>query len=146
MTCPRCRRDYDSERYSSCPECGIAGPESGILRTSTILIASGRTAAAYRSLEDVPTGLRRKLLRSTTGLNSGTILIADRRGREELAKAIRKLPRSARDKWVRATMGNRWAPGYRMAIRRRYLAVLAAAITLVALCLALVGKWLPGTR
>lgn len=140
MTCQRCRRDYDSERYSSCPSCGGAGQESGILRTSTILIASGRTAAAYRSIEEVPTGLRRKLLRSTTGLNSGTILIADRRGREELAKAIRKLPPSAQDRWVRATLGNRWAHGCRTAIRRGYVGVAAATATLLAICLALIGK------
>jgi hypothetical protein len=36
--------------------------------------------------------LRKKLEQSTNGINSATILIADRRGREEIVKAIRGLP------------------------------------------------------
>ena len=34
----------------------------------------------YRSVEEVPDPLKRQLLRSTNGLNSATIVIADRRG------------------------------------------------------------------
>jgi hypothetical protein len=36
--------------------------------------------------------MRKRLLRSTNGLNSATIVIADRQGRKEIAKAIRSLP------------------------------------------------------
>ena len=37
----------------------------------------------------------RELIRSTDGLNSATIVIADREGRKEIAKAIRNLPSPA---------------------------------------------------
>lgn len=46
----------------------------------------------YRSIKDVPPPLRSKLIQSTNGSNSATILIADRKGREEIARAVRRLP------------------------------------------------------
>jgi len=49
----------------------------------------------YRSVDEVPEALKRQLLRSTNGLNSATIVIADRQGRKEIAKAIRSLPAPA---------------------------------------------------
>jgi hypothetical protein len=57
-------------------------------RSSTIFIATGEETRVYRSVEDVPPPLRRKLVESTRGLNSATILIADKRGREELVRAL----------------------------------------------------------
>ncbi len=63
-----------------------------IARTSTIFISSGNGTRVYRSIAEVPPRLRRKLQRSTTGMNSATILIADRRGREELVRALRGEP------------------------------------------------------
>jgi hypothetical protein len=59
------------------------------VKSSTIFIATGDRIQVFRSLEEVPAALRKKLLESTTGLNSATILIADRRGREEIARALR---------------------------------------------------------
>lgn len=64
------------------------------IRTSTIFIATGEKTKVYRNLKDVPPELRRKLVQSTSGSNSATILIADRGGRRELARAVRGLPRS----------------------------------------------------
>lgn len=46
----------------------------------------------YRSVEDVPPVLRRKLTECTHGMNSATILIADKRGREELVRALQGRP------------------------------------------------------
>jgi hypothetical protein len=57
-------------------------------RSSTIFIATGAKTHVYRSVEDVPPALRRRLVESTRGLNSATILIADKRGREELVRAL----------------------------------------------------------
>ncbi|MBV8812106.1 MAG: hypothetical protein JO033_25850 [Acidobacteriaceae bacterium] len=57
-------------------------------KSSTIFIATGEETRVYRSVEDVPPPLRRKLVESTRGLNSATILIADKRGREELVRAL----------------------------------------------------------
>jgi hypothetical protein len=62
------------------------------VKTSTIFISVGEKTKVYRSVNDVPPPLRKKLEQSTNGINSATILIADRRGREEIVKAIRGLP------------------------------------------------------
>lgn len=57
-------------------------------RSSTIFIATGNKTKVYHSLSEVPPELRRKLDDSTKGTHSATILIADRRGREELVRAL----------------------------------------------------------
>jgi hypothetical protein len=43
-------------------------------------------------VEEVPLRLRNRLLKTTNSPNSATILIADRKGRKEIDKAMRKLP------------------------------------------------------
>jgi hypothetical protein len=77
-----------------CPHCGKARPEgeSGVFQTSAVLIAAQGTDVVYRSMDEVPRPWRTKLLQSTSSANSATILIADRRGREELARVMRSLP------------------------------------------------------
>ena len=62
------------------------------VKTSTIFISVGSKTKVYRSVDEVPPKLRRKLQESTTGLNAATILIADRKGREEIVKALQGLP------------------------------------------------------
>jgi hypothetical protein len=86
MICPGCKRSFEG---LSCPHCGTI---KGTLKTSTILISAGEDQNVYHSLDDVPDPLKQQLLRSTSGLNSATIVIADREGRKEIAKAIRNLP------------------------------------------------------
>ena len=88
MLCPHCHRSFEG---SFCPRCGA---DKGIVKTSTILISSGEKQNVYRSVEEVPDSLKQQLVRSTSGLNSATIVIADREGRKEIAKAIRNLPAS----------------------------------------------------
>lgn len=62
-------------------------------KSSTIFISSGDdTTRVYRSVEEIPAALRRKLQDSTHGINSATILIADKRGREELVRALQGKP------------------------------------------------------
>src|SRR5689334_5209905 len=68
------------------------------LKSSTIFISVGEKTEVYRSVEDVPPSLRKKLEQSTNGINSATILIADRRGKEEIVRAIRGLPSSLRSR------------------------------------------------
>jgi hypothetical protein len=74
---------------------------AGMLKTSTILISSDDTAGVFRSIKDIPEPLRKKLLRSTNSLNARTILIADRRGQQEIARAMRKLPGAALERHIR---------------------------------------------
>lgn len=64
-------------------------------RSSTIFIAHGEKTHVYRSLEEIPAPLRRKLQQTTRGINSATILIADKRGREELVRALQAQPGQA---------------------------------------------------
>jgi hypothetical protein len=61
-------------------------------RSSTIFIATGDETRVYRSVDDVPATLRQKLTECTRGINSATILIADKRGREELVRALQGRP------------------------------------------------------
>src|SRR6266852_5943179 len=88
MLCPECNRSFEGPA-GACPRCGAG---KGVVKTSTILISSGERQTVYRSVEEVPDSLKRQLIRSTNGLNSATIVIADRQGRKEIAKAIRNLP------------------------------------------------------
>jgi hypothetical protein len=64
------------------------------LKTSTIFVSVGQQTHVYRSIDEIPDSLRRKLIQNTTGSNSATILIADRRGKDELVRAIQGLPSS----------------------------------------------------
>ena len=65
-------------------------------RSSTIFIATSEKTRVFRSIAEIPPDLRRQLNDSTQGLNSATILIADKRGREELVRAIQGRPTDVR--------------------------------------------------
>jgi hypothetical protein len=122
MTCHRCRKKLEQDQQR-CPHCGEPARVKGTFQTSTVLISVGGEDLVYRSVDEVPPRLRTRLMRSTTSSNSGTILIADRRGRKEIARAMRRTP--APDGGLAAWL----TPGRRRAI----LVVLFLA------CLALIG-------
>jgi hypothetical protein len=93
----------------------------------------------YRSVDDVPGALRRQLLKSTNGPHSATILIADRRGRREIARAMRGAPAPVRRRIQSAVLGasgktavrNWLTPARRKAIVAVILLLTIAAIGLV---------------
>jgi hypothetical protein len=93
MRCPACSRGFEGD-LDNCPHCGepVRAKPVAMLKTSTILISSNDTESVYRSVRDIPEPLRKKLLRSTSGLNARTILIADRRGQQQIARALQSLP------------------------------------------------------
>jgi hypothetical protein len=66
------------------------------VKTSTIFIAKGDRTHVYRSVNEVPPRLRKELEESTNSFNSATILIADRRGREEIVRALNGMPSTLR--------------------------------------------------
>ncbi len=68
------------------------------VKTSTIFIAKSGRTQVYRSVAEIPERLRKELEESTNSFNSATILIADRRGREEIVKALNGLPSSLRSR------------------------------------------------
>jgi hypothetical protein len=61
-------------------------------KSSTIFISADGEMKVYRSVEDVPEHLRKRLVESTHGVNAASILIADKRGREELVRALQGRP------------------------------------------------------
>jgi hypothetical protein len=70
------------------------------LKTSTIFISKGDQTRVYRSVEEIPQDLRKELEASTNGFNSATILIADRRGREEVRRALKGMPSALRSRFA----------------------------------------------
>ena len=61
-------------------------------KSSTIFISAEGEMKVYRSVEDVPEHLRKKLVESTHSVNAASILIADKRGRVELVRALQGRP------------------------------------------------------
>jgi len=73
-----------------CPECGVLllRNVSGVIKTSAVVISVGKKCGFYRSVQEVPEPLRTQLIATTAGQNSGTILIADRAGKEQLTRVM----------------------------------------------------------
>jgi hypothetical protein len=61
---------------------------SGIVKTSVVMISAGDECLFYDSVQDVPEVLRKQLMESTASANSGTIVIADRAGKEQLTQVL----------------------------------------------------------
>lgn len=117
-----------------CPRCGatIIRMESGVVKTSSVFIASDGVRSVYSSLRDVPEPLRRRLVESTSGRNSGTILIADRRGKEEIEKASR-VERGPRVRDLTPRDGLSW--------RRLWPVAVALMLVAAGLWLAFLVRW-----
>jgi hypothetical protein len=89
MTCPKCHSEFNGEA-GICPECGVSllRNVSGVMKTSIVMISAGGERGFYRSVQDVPEPLRKQLLETTTSHNSGTIVIADRAGKEQITQVL----------------------------------------------------------
>jgi hypothetical protein len=114
MTCPRCFAEFKSGP-GKCPECGVRFVHniSGVVKTSGVMIAAAGERGFYRSVQEVPEPLRTKLLASTKSVNSGTIVIADRAGKEQITHIVGRREAAARDRSLVA------AP-LRIAARRKW--------------------------
>ena len=99
MTCPKCHSAIDPAQ-KLCPECGarLYRNISGVIRTSAVMISADGEDRFFHSVQEVPERLRKRLMDSTAGDNSGTIVIADRAGKEQLTQALarRESARQAR--------------------------------------------------
>ena len=84
MTCPRCNGEVGSAAV--CAGCGMqfVRQVAGFIKTSAVLIATRDDDVFYGSLHEVPAALRTRLEAATHSVNSGTILIADKAGRERI--------------------------------------------------------------
>lgn len=146
MRCSRCGSKLPGGLARRCPHCGHIGNKgtrrqaqpaaSGVFQTSSVLIVTQGAELVYRSMDEVPHTLRTKLLKSTNGTNSATILIADRRGREEIARVMRSLGRTSRTVPRRAPLhallaGRNEPAPRRWLTPRRKMAVLLLLLLLV---------------
>ena len=144
MTCKRCRKSYGLDA-ARCPHCGEPKPDSsGLFQTSTVLISAGGADHVFRSVDDVPARLRTKLLKSTNGANSATILIADQRGRKEIAKAMRNLPGPAQRRLIHSILGansSHTALHWLTPVRKRALLAVIGALTAALIGLVFLHRW-----
>jgi hypothetical protein len=110
------------------------------------MIAAAGAEMVYRSMEEVPRPLRSKLLKSTNSPNAATILIADRRGRQEIARVMRTLGNSparlAKGRGTRAPLqamlaGELTPPSSAWLTRRRKFAILLLVWALAAALIAM---------
>lgn len=62
------------------------------IKRTTVYISMGEKTQVFRTPEDIPDALRKHLVDSTRGMNSATILIADRGGRAEIRKILNGEP------------------------------------------------------
>ena len=140
-TCSKCRKSFESQQ-GKCPHCGAqASGSSGVFQTSAVLISCGGADLVYRSVDEVPAPLRSRLLKSTNGANSATILIADRRGRKEVSKAVRALPNPARKRLLSSLMvrpPERWRSWI---LVRRALPFLILLIALAVVAFLFLHRW-----
>jgi hypothetical protein len=98
----------------------------------------------YRSVDEVPPRLRTKLLKSTNGTNSATILIADQRGRKEIAKAMKNLPGPAQRRLMHSILGAETAAqalGWLTPARKRTILAGVAVVTFALLTLVFTHRW-----
>jgi Flp pilus assembly protein TadB len=109
MTCPRCSAELESGTQA-CTECGaqLVHNVSGVMKTSAVMIASGEEHGFYHSVQDVPEPLRTQLIEITNSANAGTIVIADRAGKEQLTQVIarREAVRERRNPGAEASTRN----------------------------------------
>jgi hypothetical protein len=144
MTCSRCKKKF-KQGEARCPHCGEPSSDAGgLFQTSTVLISTGGADLVYRSVEEVPAGLRTRLLKSTNGTNSATILIADRRGRREIAKAMRSLPGPAQRRLMRSILGADNAVraiGWLTPARRKVILAVIVLLTLATIAIVFTHQW-----
>jgi uncharacterized Zn finger protein (UPF0148 family) len=121
MKCPRCGFPEMNEGQAECPRCGSrAGAEAGVVRTSAVRVAAGDTDRVYRSVDELPPEMRRKLQKALHGPNADTFVIADERGREQLYQVISGLPSYLQKKVMAAfRVGEEPAPSPRLSRRAR---------------------------
>ena len=144
MTCRRCRKKFDDAEVR-CPHCGEANAAaSGMFQTSTVLISIGGADLVYRSVNEVPARLRTRLIKSTNGSNSATILIADRLGRKEIAKAMRSIPGPAQRRLIQSILGPDAAStalAWLTPPRRRVVLAIMALLTFALIAVVFLHKW-----
>jgi hypothetical protein len=89
-------------------------------KTSTIFVGTSRRTRVFRSLDEVPAGIRKRLQENLSGPNTRTLVIADRGGREYLLRALRQATRSSAPLRYRAAARTRREARNACGAARRY--------------------------
>jgi hypothetical protein len=110
------------------------------VQTSIVVISAGGEDLVYRTVNEVPSRLRNKLLRSTNGSNSATILIADRRGRKQVAKALRALPGPSQRRLIHTALGRTAASAVEWLTPRRRRALVGTLFLLALVMVAAIFR------
>jgi hypothetical protein len=69
--------------------------QTSTFKTSTIFVATGKRTRVFQSMDDIPTGVRKRLSEQLSGPNTRTLIVADRRGREYLLRVLQRATSSA---------------------------------------------------
>jgi hemin uptake protein HemP len=64
--------------------------QTSTFKTSTIFVATGKRTRVFQSMDDVPTGVRKRMSEHLSGPNTRTLIVADRRGREYLLRVLQR--------------------------------------------------------
>lgn len=119
----------------------MSSPEEKFVKSSAVLISSGKTMRVYRSVDEVPARLRKRLIESTNSINSGTILIANRAGRARILGALRSLPKDARHQFLAALKGQ-VQTGRAKSRRLRRISAIGLSLATAAALWYLLATWL----
>jgi hypothetical protein len=69
------------------------------VKNSTVFVAVDDETRVFRSVDEVPPEWRRRFENPKGGLKPQTILIADRKGREEIMRSLQGQPSSIQTRW-----------------------------------------------
>ena len=69
------------------------------VKTSTVFVSVDRETKIFRSVDEVPPEWRRRFEGASGGLKPQTILIADRKGREEILRSLQGQPSAVQTRW-----------------------------------------------
>ena len=100
------------------------------IKSSTIWVGTGAGVDVYRSLEEVPARLRAQLNRNVESDRAVTILIADRRGREELVRSLASKSMAQRESEDKAAEAARQEPFFNPAEIFLFAIVLLVALSI----------------
>jgi hypothetical protein len=112
-------------------------------KTSTILVSTGGKLRSYRTLEKMPEEMRRRLIQSTSGPYSATLLIADEAGRQEVLRSLRGQPSAVESRWMRSFSGSSEPvrPVQKEVVQRWRRVAEVALLAGIGLCLWLLAAW-----
>jgi hypothetical protein len=69
------------------------------VKNSTVFVAVDDETRVFRSVDEVPPEWRKRFEHPKGGLKPQTILIADRKGREEIMRSLQGQPSSIQTRW-----------------------------------------------